>query len=84
MDIYELRDAQNRSRNPAGGNYTKELEEGIRIQGPQERTLTPVPSDENDEDMSLEQIRCIRRFRKGGKPSTALGVGVTNLKALKG
>jgi hypothetical protein len=51
---------------------------------PQERTLTPLPSDEHDEDMSLEKIRCIRRFRKSGRPSTALGVGVTNLRALKG
>jgi hypothetical protein len=43
---------------PSRGKYTKELEEGIGIQSPQERTLTPVPSDEDDEDMSLEQIRC--------------------------
>jgi hypothetical protein len=48
---------------------------GIGIQSPQERIPTPVPSDEDDEEMTLDQIRWIRRFRKGGGPSTELGSG---------
>jgi hypothetical protein len=49
----------------------------------QERIPTPVPPDDDEEEMTHDQQRLIRRFRKGGRPSTALGVGATNLKALK-
>jgi hypothetical protein len=50
----------------------------------QERIPTPVPSDDDEEEMTYDQQRLIGRFRKGGRPSTGLGVGATNLKAFKG
>jgi hypothetical protein len=57
---------------------------GAGTQSPQERTPTQVPSDEHDEEMTYDQRRLIRRFRKGGRPSTELGIGVTKSKAFKG
>jgi hypothetical protein len=36
---------------------------GIGIQSPQERIPTQVPSDDDDEEMTLDQIRWITRFR---------------------
>jgi hypothetical protein len=59
------------------------LGKGIGIQSAQERTPTPVPSGD-EEGMSYDQERLVRRFRTGGRPSTALGLGATNLKALMG
>jgi hypothetical protein len=57
---------------------------GAGTQSAQERTPTPVPSDEDDEEMTNDQRRLIKRFRKGRKPSTALGIGATDFKASKG
>jgi hypothetical protein len=54
------------------------------IQSAQERIPAPVPSDDDGEEMTYDQARLVRRFRKGGRPSTALGLGSTNLKALNG
>jgi hypothetical protein len=51
------------------------------IQSAQERTPATVPCDE--EEMSYDQARLVRRFRKGGRPSTALGLAATNPRALK-
>jgi hypothetical protein len=59
-------------------------EKGMSTQSTQERTPTPVPSDEDDEEMSYDQGRLIRRFKKGGRPSTVLGIGVTKSKVSKG
>jgi hypothetical protein len=52
----------------------------IGMQSPQERIPTPVPSDEDDEEMTLDQIRWIRRFRNGGGPSTELRLGAKKFK----
>jgi hypothetical protein len=37
----------------------------------------PLPSDDEDEleEMAFDQARDLRRFRKGGRPGTAPGVG---------
>jgi hypothetical protein len=43
---------------------------GISTQSTQERTPTPVPSDEDDEEMTYDQRRLIERCRKGRRPST--------------
>jgi hypothetical protein len=59
------------------------LGRGIGIQSAQERIPTPVPSDEDEEEMTYDQARLLRKFLKGGRPSTGLEVGVTNLEALK-
>jgi hypothetical protein len=56
---------------------------GAGTQSKQERTPTPVPSDEDDEEITYDQRRLIRRFGKGGWPSTALGIGATNSKVSK-
>jgi hypothetical protein len=50
----------------------------------QERVPTPVPSDDDEEEMTYDQARLVRRFRNVRRPSTALGMGATNLKAVKG
>jgi hypothetical protein len=60
------------------GECTGEWGGGIGIQSAQERIPTPVPSDQNEAEMTSDHRRLIRTFRKGGRPSTALGVGVTN------
>jgi hypothetical protein len=49
-------------------------------QGAQERTPTPVPSDDDEEEMTVDQKCWIRRYRKGGRPSTAQGVGTKKFK----
>jgi hypothetical protein len=61
---------------------TGDLGGGIGIQSAQERIPTPIPSDD-EEGMTYDQERLMRRFRNGGRPRTALGLGATNLKALK-
>jgi hypothetical protein len=38
----------------------------------QRQGLRAVPWDEDDEEMTLDQIRWIRRFRTGGETSTEL------------
>jgi hypothetical protein len=70
-------------RDPISGSVYRDLGGGMGIQGAQERIRTPVPSDD-DEGIPYDQARLVRLFRKGGRPSTALGLGTTNLKALKG
>jgi hypothetical protein len=57
---------------------------GAGIQSAQERTPTPVPSDEDDEEMTYGQRRVIRRFGKGRRPGTASGIGERSFKILKG
>jgi hypothetical protein len=57
---------------------------GAGIQSVQERTPTPVPSDEDDEETTYDQQRLIRRFRKGRRPSAASGKGERSFKILKG
>jgi hypothetical protein len=44
------------------------------------RNRNPERARENPHPGPLGQIRWIRRFRKGGRPSTAPGSGATNLK----
>jgi hypothetical protein len=68
----------------SAGECFRDLGGGIGIQSAQERVPTPVPSDEDEDEMTYDQARLIRRFRKGVRPSTALGIGATNLMALKG
>jgi hypothetical protein len=46
----------------------------------QERTPTQVPSDEDDEEMTYDRRRFIRRIRKGERPSTAQGLWVKRFK----
>jgi hypothetical protein len=55
------------------------LERGMGIQSAQER----IPTDD-EEGMSYDQARLVRRFGKGVRPSTGLELGATNLKALQG
>jgi hypothetical protein len=57
---------------------------GLGIQSAQERIPTPVPSDEDEEEMTCDKARLLRRFRKGRGPSPALEAGATNLKAPRG
>jgi hypothetical protein len=47
------------------GECTGGWGEGIGIQSAQERIPTPVPSDDDEEEMTPDQIRWTRRFRKG-------------------
>jgi hypothetical protein len=56
-------------------NCTRGLGGRMGIQSAQERIPAPVPSDEDEEEVADDQRRLIRRFRKGGWPSTALGLG---------
>jgi hypothetical protein len=53
---------------------------GTGNQSAQERTPTPVPSDEDDEEMTYDQRRLIRRFRNGRRPSTGQGLWVDRFK----
>jgi hypothetical protein len=50
------------------------------IHSAQKRIPTPVPSDADEEEMTLDQIRWTRRFRKAGMASTAPGSGRTDHK----
>jgi hypothetical protein len=65
------------------GECFGDLGGGIGIQSAQERIPTPVPSDDDEEEMTYDQARLLGRFRRGWRPSTALGLGATNLKELK-
>jgi hypothetical protein len=56
------------------------LRGGIGIQSTQERVPASVPSDKDEEEMTYDQRRLIRRSRKGGGPNTARGVGAKNFK----
>jgi hypothetical protein len=60
------------------GEYIRGLGGGMGIRSAQERVSTPVPSDEEGEEMTYNQRRLIRRFRNGGAPSTARGAGAKN------
>jgi hypothetical protein len=62
------------------GTRTRELERGGVIYSAQERVPTPVPSEDDEEEMTYDQRRLIRRFRKGRWPSTAQGLGAKNFK----
>jgi hypothetical protein len=46
-----------------------------KINGKQEKLPTPVPSDEDDEEMTLDEARLVRRFRKGRRPATGVRAG---------
>jgi hypothetical protein len=59
---------------------TRELEGGGGIQSAQGRVPTPVPSEEDDEETTSDQRRLIKRFRKGGEPSTVQELGAKNFK----
>jgi hypothetical protein len=44
------------------------------------QTPSPVPSDEDDEEMTYDQRRLIRRLRKAGRANTGQESGRTDIK----